>query len=87
MQLERLRVPLAEGGLGDEALGVGDGGGAGREPRPRQLPPVAAEEAGSVRMAAPAGAAGAPPSSAATSAQRSKIQRFTCKRMSDGNGK
>ena len=75
VQFERLRVPLAEGGLGDEALGVGDGGGAGGKPRPRQLPPVAAEEAGSVRMAAPAGAAGASASSAATSAQRSKIQQ------------
>ena len=57
VQFESLRVPLAEGGLGDEALGVGDGGRAGGEPGPRQLPPVSAEEAGSVRMAAPAGAA------------------------------
>ena len=77
VQFERLRVPLAEGGLGDEALGVGDGGRAGREPRPRQLPPVAAEEAGPVRMAAPARAAGASASSAATAAQRPKIQRRT----------
>ena len=29
VQFEGLRVPLAEGGLGDEALGVGDGGRAG----------------------------------------------------------
>ena len=71
VQFESLRVPLAEGGLGDEALGVGDGGGAGREPGPRQLPPVSAEQAGSVGMSAPAGATGASASSTATSAQRS----------------
>ena len=54
VQFESFRVPLAESGLGDEALGVSDGGGAGGEPGPRQLPPMSAEQAGSVRMAAAA---------------------------------
>ena len=77
MQFESLRVPLAEGGLGYEAFGVGDGGRAGGEPGGRQLSALAAQQARSVRQAAPA-RAGTSATSAATSAQRPKIQSKTC---------
>lgn len=69
VQLESLRVPLAEAGLGHEALGVGDGGRGDGKPGRGWLPPlVAAEQARSVRQAAPA-RAGTPATAAATAAQ------------------
>ena len=58
VQLQCLRVPLAEGGLGQEALGVGDGGGEA----------VAAVQARPGRQAPPARPAGTPSAAAPTTA-------------------
>ena len=75
VQLQCLRVPLAEGGLGQEALGVGDGGGADGKPRGGRLPPMTAVLARSGRQAPPARPAGTPSAAAATTAQRPKTGR------------